>query len=137
MNRYLLSYVIKTLLFAGVATVTTLLTTLPALAENWVLVSRRQSGVDDYIDTESVQGNNGTYLFWWMSVSPKPDENGIVATKTYLSMSCPLQGFRIKAIASFNRYGELVTRSDLGETEPLQFFTSGSVGEGLWKFVCQ
>lgn len=126
---------LKTLFLALLAS---LLTALPAAAENWVLVARGEGETDYYIDTESVaEGSNGTYLFWRMSVSSQPDQNGIVATKTYVSMSCPLQGWRRKAYASFNGQGELVSREDLGDTEPLQFFTSGSVGEALWKFVCK
>ena len=126
---------LKTLVLALLASV---LTALPAAAENWVLVARGEAGTDYYIDAESVEeGSNSTYLFWRMSVSSKPDEKGIVATKTYVSMSCPLQGWRRKAYANFNAQGELVNREDLGDTEPLQFFTSGSVGEALWKFVCK
>lgn len=70
--------------------VATILTALPALAENWVLVTRDDKGTDYYIDTESVQGSNGTYLFWRMAVQAKPNESGIVAEKTFVSMSCPL-----------------------------------------------
>ena len=125
----------KILLFVLVATT---LTALPALAENWVLVTRDQNETDYYIDTESIQeqGRNGSYLFWRMSVRAKPDENGIVAEKTFVSMSCPLRGWRPKAVAQFNAQGELISRSELGDEQPLQFFTNGSVGEGLWKFVC-
>ena len=119
--------------------VATVLTARPALAENWVLVTRDDKGTDYYIDTESVQpeGSNGTYLFWRMSVQAKPDENGIVAEKTFVSISCPLKGWRRKAIARFNRQGELVNREEVGEDEPLQFFMDGTVGEKLWQFVCE
>ena len=120
------------------AFVVSVLTALPAAAENWVLVARGEGETDYYIDAESVQeASNGTYLFWRMSVSSKPDEKGVVATKTYISISCPLQGWRRKAYASFNAQGELVNREEFSDTEPLQFFTSGSVGEALWKFVCK
>lgn len=126
---------LKTLLLSCAATV---FTALPALADNWVLVTRGEGGTEYYIDTESVQeGNNGYYLFWRMTVSPKPDEKGIVAEKTFVSMSCPLRAWRRLVYARFNALGELVEREDLGENEPLQFFTSGSVGEGLWKYVCK
>lgn len=125
----------KILLFVLVATT---LTALPALAENWVLVTRDKNGIDYYIDTESIQkqGSNGSYLFWRMSVRGKPDENGIVAEKTFVSMSCPLRGWRPKAVAQFNAQGELINRAELGDDEPLQFFTTSSVGNRLWKFVC-
>jgi hypothetical protein len=125
---------LKSLLLAGLATI---LTTLPGLAENWVRVTRDQSGTDYYIDAESVQGSNVTYLFWYMSVNPKPDEQGIVATKTYISISCPLRGSRRLLTTSFNAQGELVDRKELGDDEPLQIFAEGSVGERLWKFVCK
>lgn len=125
---------LKSLLCAGVATV---LTALPVLAENWVLVARSENGTDHYIDTESVQGSDNTYLFWWMSVNSEPDERGVVAEKTYISMSCPLRGFRVKAFARFNARGELINRGESSENEPLQFFSSDSTGEGLWKFVCK
>jgi hypothetical protein len=126
----------RILLFVVVATV---LTALPALADNWVLVTRDDKGTDFYIDTESVQaqGSNESYWFWRMSVQAKPDENGIVAEKTFVSMSCPLRGWRRKAVASFNAQGELVNREEFGENEPLQFFRDGTVGERLWKFVCK
>ncbi|WP_155897980.1 surface-adhesin E family protein [Allocoleopsis franciscana] len=114
-----------------------LMTALPALAENWVLVTRDEQGTDYYIDTESVQGSNGTYLFWRMAVRAKPDEMGIVAEKTFVSMSCPLQGWRRKAVARFNAQSELVNREEFGENEPLQFFMDGTVGQRLWKFVCR
>jgi hypothetical protein len=126
----------KILLFVLFATT---LTALPAFAENWVLVTRARNGTDYYIDAESVQdsSSNGTYLFWHMSVQGKPDENGIVAEKTFVSMSCLLGSWRRKAVARFNARGELVSRAELGEDEPLQFFTNGSVGERMRKFVCQ
>ena len=117
---------------------TTVFICLPAFAENWVLVTRGEGGTEYYIDTESLrEGGNGNYLFWRMSISPASDEQGIVAEKTYVSMSCPLRAWRRLMYASFNARGELVEREDLGENEPLQFFTSGSVGEGLWKYVCE
>ncbi len=126
---------LKTLILVGF---TTIFTAVPALAENWVFVARDKGGTDYYIDTESVQANNpSTYLLWNMSVSPEPDSQGIVATKTYVSMSCPLRGWRRLIYAKFNAQGELVNREDLGENEPLEFFSTGSVGEGLWKFVCK
>lgn len=115
----------------------TLMTALPALAENWVLVTRDDQGTDYYIDTESVQGSNNTYLFWRMAVLAKPNETGIVAEKTFVSMSCPLRGWRRKAVARFNAQAELVNREEFGENEPLQFFMDGTVGERLWKFVCK
>lgn len=115
----------------------TLMTALPALAENWILVTRDDQGTDYYIDTESVQGSNNTYLFWRMAVRAKPNETGIVAEKTFVSMSCPLRGWRRKAVASFNAQAELVSREEFGENEPLQFFMDGTVGERLWKFVCK
>lgn len=118
------------------ALVVTTLTVLPATAENWVLVTRSRDGTDYFIDTESVQENHETRLFWRMSVNPKPDEQGIVVQKTYISMSCPLRSWRRKAIANFNTVGELISREEFNDTEPLQFFTPGSVGESLWKFVC-
>lgn len=77
---------LKILLLTGIATI---FSAFPALADNWVLVTRDRSGTD-YIDTQSVQGNKDTYLFWRMSISSEPDEQGIVATKTYVSMNCPL-----------------------------------------------
>lgn len=125
---------LKTLFLVGFASV---LTALPALAENWVLVARSDGGTEYYIDTESVQGSNGTYLFWRMSVNPRADENGVVAEKTYVSMSCPLQGWRPRLYVRFNAQGELISREDLGESEPLQFFTNGSVGEAVWSVVCE
>jgi hypothetical protein len=126
---------LKTLFMIGVATI---LTTLPAAAEKWVFVGRTQDKTDYYIDSESVQRSNDvTYLFWYMAVNPKPDEKGIVAQKSFVSMSCPLRGWRQQAIASFNAQGELVSREEFGDNEPLQFFTDGSVGQSLWKFVCQ
>jgi hypothetical protein len=126
---------LKTLLLIGVATI---FTALPAAAEKWVLVARDRGGTDYYIDSESVQRSNDvTYLFWYMSVNPKPDEKGIVAQKSRVSMSCPLRGWRRQAIASFNAQGELVSREEFSDNEPLQFFSNGSVGEGLWKFVCK
>lgn len=124
---------LKSLFFA---LVTSILTSLPALAENWVLVTRSSSNIDYYIDTESIQSSNSTYLFWRMSVRSEPDESGVIAEKSYISMSCPLRGFRVKAIARFNAQGELVSREEFGENEPLQFFTSDSVGAALWKSVC-
>jgi hypothetical protein len=125
---------LKSLLFASVISI---LTCLPALAENWVLVTRSRSDVDYYIDTESLQASNSTYLFWQMSVRSEPDVTGVVAEKSYISMSCPLRGFRVKVIARFNVQGELVNREEFGENEPLQFFTSDSIGEALWKSVCK
>jgi hypothetical protein len=115
----------------------TLTTALPALAENWVLVTRDDKRTDYYIDTESVQGSNNTYLFWRMAVRAKPNETGIVAEKTFVSMSCPLRAWRRKAVARFNAQSELVNREEFGENEPLQFFMDGTVGESLWKFVCK
>jgi hypothetical protein len=121
------------------ALIATFVTALPALAENWALVTRDDQGTDYYIDTESVekQNQNSTYLFWRMSVRAKPDEKGLVAEKTFVSMSCPLRAWRRKAEASFNAQGELVNREEFGEDEPLQFFRDGTVGERLWKFVCK
>jgi hypothetical protein len=126
---------LKTLLLIGVATI---FTALPAAAEKWVLVARDRGGTDYYIDAESVQHtNNVTYLFWYMSVNSKPNEKGIMAEKSFVSMTCPLRGWRRQAIASFNAQGELLSREEFGDNEPLQFFTDGSIGEGLWKFVCK
>lgn len=125
---------LKTLFLTVAAT---LVTALPAAAESWVFVTRSESGTEYFIDTESVQGRDGIYLFWRMSVLAKPNEQGILAQKTYVSMICPLRAWRQQAIAYFNTRGELVSREEFGEREPLQFFTFGSVGEGLWKFVCQ
>jgi hypothetical protein len=118
------------------ALATTVITALPASAENWVLVTRGEHGTEHYIDTESLQQSDGKYLFWRMTISPEPDAQGIVAEKTYVSMICPLRAWRRLVYVSFNARGELVSQEDLGENEPLQFFTSGSVGEGLWKYVC-
>lgn len=115
----------------------TLMTALPALAENWVLVTRDDQGTDYYIDTESVQGSHNTYLFWRMAVRAKPNEAGIVAEKTFVSMSCPLRAWRRKAVARFNAQAELLNREEFSENEPLQFFIDGTVGERLWKFVCK
>ncbi|MBD0343934.1 MAG: hypothetical protein ICV63_03695 [Coleofasciculus sp. Co-bin14] len=56
-----------------------------------------------------------------MAVNPKPDEKGIVAQKSFVSMSCPPRGWRQQAIASFNAQGELVSREEFGDNEPLQF----------------
>lgn len=119
--------------------VTTVVAALPAFAENWIIVASDNQGTSYYIDPESVQeqGNSSTYLFWWMSVRAKPDENGVVAEKTLVSMSCPLRGWRRKAVARFNDRGELISREEFAEAEPLLFFANGTVGERLWKFVCK
>ncbi|NER30049.1 MAG: hypothetical protein F6J89_21120 [Symploca sp. SIO1C4] len=124
---------LKTLFLTGF---TTILVTLPAAAENWVLVGIGQGEIQHYIDTESVRSSNGSFLLWRMSVLPKSDEKGILATKSYIYMICPLRAWQRRAYAHFNAQGKLLSREELGENQPLQFFTSGSVGEGLWKFVC-
>jgi recombinational DNA repair ATPase RecF len=72
-----------------------------------------------------------------MAVRAKPNEAGIVAEKTFVSMSCPLRAWRRKAVARFDAQAELVNREEFSENEPLQFFMDGTVGESLWKFVCK
>jgi len=119
------------------ASITTFFTTLPAAADQWVFVARDHNDIDYYVDPEFVERRHNTVWFWQMSVFPEPDEKGILARKTYSAMICPLRAWRPVAIARFNVQGELITRTQLSDDEPLQFFTSGSVGEAIWKLVCQ
>lgn len=125
---------LKTLSLALAAT---LFTPIPVLAENWVLVTQGESGTQYYIDTESIERDRGTTRFWRMTVATEPDERGILAEKTYIAMICPLRAWRREAVARFNPQGQLINREEFSEDAPLQFFTSGSVGEGIWKFVCE
>ncbi|MEQ8959535.1 MAG: hypothetical protein RLP02_16710 [Coleofasciculus sp. C2-GNP5-27] len=70
-----------------------------------------------------------------MSVFPEPDEPGLLARKTYTAMICPLRAWRPVAIARFIVQCDLINRTQLSDDEPLQFFTSGSVGEAIWKLL--
>lgn len=125
---------LKTLPLALAAT---LLTPIPALAENWVLVAQSESGTQYYIDTESIDRDRGTTRFWRMKVAAEPDERGILAEKTYIAMICPLRAWRREAVARFTPQGQLIGREEFSDNAPLQFFTSDSIGEALWKFVCE
>ncbi|MGI8499526.1 MAG: surface-adhesin E family protein [Hassallia sp.] len=106
----------------------------PAHAENWVLLGNTEGDNRPfYLDTDSIQGSNGYYQYWYSY--PDPDKNVIVSTR--FTIACRERMIRIIAGKQYTPNGRLIEAYNYGNNKKPLPILAGSTASLVWETICR
>ena len=105
----------------------------------WRKLTSNNSGVEFYIDEESIRTNKGYTFFWYLSNYNKRTSQGHLSSIIYVKLDCGTLGYKFLS----DRYytgtmgnGEKTGGSNRPDKD-WQYYRPGSSGNKIFKYVCQ
>ncbi len=104
----------------------------PAYAVNWELLGHIESdGRPFYLDTDSIEGENGYYQFW----ASNPDKKKNLVLTRY-SIACRERLVKMTIIRKYASNGRLISSYQYGNNQEPEPILVGSMLSLAWEAVC-
>lgn len=112
----------------------------PALAENWVAISRNPSNLPDAryaVDRDSLKKDGGIVSFWNAAFEPGPDGKQVKELAVHTAMDCKKRVYRQRTFINYDANGKVFSQTNPGDKAPWQTVTKGTLIDSIWDFVCR
>jgi len=112
----------------------------PALAENWVAISRNPDNLPDAryaVDQDSLKKNGDIVSFWDAAFEPGADGKQVKELAVHTAMNCKKRVYRQRTFINYDVNGNIFSQTNPGDKAPWQTVTKGTLIDSIRDFVCK
>ncbi len=112
----------------------------PAMAENWVAISRNPHNLPDAqyaIDKDSLKKDGDIVSFWNAAFEPGPDGKQVKELAIHTAMDCEKRVYRQRTFINYDVNGRVFSQTNPGDKAPWQTVTKGTLIDSIRDFVCR
>ena len=112
----------------------------PALAENWVAISRNPDNLPNAryaIDKDSLKRHGDIVSFWNAAFEPGTDGKQVKELAIYTAMDCKKRVYSQRTFINYDVNGKVFSQTNTGNKAPWQTVTKGTLIDPIRDFVCR
>ena len=118
--------------------VITLIFSKVSFAKDWTYLTKNKSGIDFFVDYNSIEKNGNNILFWYLSNRKTPDKWGSLSTAVLREVDCKNMRFKSLRFAYyFGNMGTNLEKYDNSTNMKWMYPKFGSVNEVMLNSICK